>query len=285
MKKNKSSIIWFYILIAAFSAVVIFGMKYLGQLSSERQQQAYFGFTEVEFEKRRLAEQTKFAAFGIKEDLMVTLQDGKEVNLKVALKGKVTVIAQFFSKCPQCENVNFEVLKKVLDSYKDENLQVITVNVNSDAKDIQQMKDYSEKWGEGSSRWWFANTDVEAFNGWAQKNLGFAAFVRTTGLEAKVMPVKHDMGIAVINSTLTMVNKEDVFSARVQREGVSEEQTLAYAQTIQQQLLTSVRIALTGELAQPQEKSYTHIYLAIAAGLFVALISAYFVSKKMRGVN
>ncbi len=285
MKKNKSSIIWFYALIAAFSAVVIFGMKYLGQLSKERQQEQYYGFTHADFEQRRLAELTKFAAFGIKEDLMVTLQDGKEVNLKEALKGKVTVLAQFFSDCPQCENINFEVVKKVLDNFKEEDLQVITVNVNADAKDIEQMRDYSVKWGEGSPRWWFANTNVEAFNGWAQKNLGFAEFERTTGPEAEVMPVKHDMGIVVIDRTLTMVNKEDVFSAKVQREGESEEQTLAYAQTIQQQLMSSIRVALTGEDVKVKEKSYTHIYLAIAAGLFVALISAYFVSKKMKGVN
>ncbi len=95
--KRKTKIIWFYLIVATFSFVVIFGMKLLGQLSREQAQVRYQGFTQAEFEERAQKEREKFKNYGIKEDLMVTLQDGKVVNLKEALKEKVTVFAQFFS--------------------------------------------------------------------------------------------------------------------------------------------------------------------------------------------
>ena len=95
--KRKTKIIWFYLIVATFSFVVIFGMKLLGQLSREQAQVRYQGFTQAEFEERARKEREKFKNYGIKEDLMVTLQDGKVVNLKEALKEKVTVFAQFFS--------------------------------------------------------------------------------------------------------------------------------------------------------------------------------------------
>lgn len=95
--KRKTKIIWFYMIVAALSCVVIFGMRYLGQLSRENAELRYQGFTQADYDQRKQKERDKFKNYGVKEDLFVKLQDGKEVNLKQELKGKVTVFAQFFS--------------------------------------------------------------------------------------------------------------------------------------------------------------------------------------------
>ena len=159
--------------------------------------------------------------------------------------------------------------------------QVVMVNVNADDVDQERMAAYSKIKAKGSTRWWFANTDVEAFNRWAQKNLGFAAFEKNTGPDASVLPVKHDLGIAVIGEDLVMRNKEDIFAAKVQREGMTAEQTEAYGELVHAQLVTSVRKTLTGEELEVTKKPKTHIYLAVFAGLFVAFISAFFIHGKM----
>ncbi len=156
------------------------------------------------------------------------------------------------------------------------------VNVNADDVDQESMAAYSKIKAKGSTRWWFANTaDVEVFNTWAQRNLGFAAFEKNTGLDASVLPVKHDLGIAVIGEDLVMRNKEDVFSAKAPREGMTEEQTEAYGDLVHAQLISSVRKTLTGEELEVGERPKTHIYLSIAAGLFVSFISAFLIHGKI----
>lgn len=95
--KRKSRIVWFYLIIAAFSFVIIFGMRYLGELSKESASRRHLGLTELEIRKAQQAELKKFSQYGLKQDLMVTLQDDRHVNLKEELKGKVTVLVQYFS--------------------------------------------------------------------------------------------------------------------------------------------------------------------------------------------
>jgi len=282
--KKQSTVIWFYAVIACFSFVVIFGMRYLGQVREKRAQESYEGFSKEQYTLMREKDRTKFQNFGIKEDLNVTLHDGREVNLKEALKDKVTVFAQFFSDCPQCKSINFEVLKKVLANYPNEELQIVTVNVNSDVTDLETMKEYaaSENGANGDPRWWFANTDTEKFNEWSQKNLGYAKFFRTEGDAAAVMAVTHDMNISVMGPDLVMVNMENIFSAKVQREGSTAEQAKQHADGVSAQLMRSISQTLSGEIYTDKKESKVHIYLAVAAGLLVAAITGFFVANKMR---
>lgn len=170
----------------------------------------------------------------------------------------------------------------MLEKFDQENLQIVTVNVNGEDVDQESMAAYSKAKAGGSKRWWFANTDTEAFNAWSQRNLGFAEFVKNTGPEAAIMPIQHDLGIAVIGEDLVMRNKEDVFSASVPREGMTEEQTRAYGDLVHAQLTASVRKTLTGEEIEFKGRSKTDIYLAIAAGLLVAFISAFIIQSKIR---
>ena len=100
--KKKSKIIWFYCVITAFCFVIIFGMRYLGELSKHNAQsrhkaQMMKGLTEAEVKIAKEKELQKFSSFGFKEDLMVSLHDGRVLNLKEALKGKVVVMVQYFS--------------------------------------------------------------------------------------------------------------------------------------------------------------------------------------------
>lgn len=100
--KKKSKIIWFYCVITAFCFVIIFGMRYLGELSEYSAQERHKaqmikGLTEEEVKIAKTRDFQKFNMFGLKEDLMVNIHDGRELNLKEALKGKVVVMVQYFS--------------------------------------------------------------------------------------------------------------------------------------------------------------------------------------------
>jgi len=279
---KKSKVIWFYLIIASFSFVVIFGMRYLGQLSRDNSHQRYYKVSVEEREAKLKAEKEMFSQFGIKDELKARLQDGVEVNLKEELAGKVVVFAQYFAECPQCMGTNFELLQNLLDEYDQEDLRVVTVNVRDVDFDQDLMNLFSEAWGKGDGRWLFAHTDVQKFNEWAQQNLGYAKFYDAEGEEALMMPVKHDMGISVIGRDQVMVNKEDIFSAEnISAEGITAEQRTAHGQEIRKQLFESVRKTLTGIEEEVIEKPKTHIYLAISAGLLVAFISAYFVQSKL----
>lgn len=147
---------------------------------------------------------------------------------------------------------------------------------------VEKMKLYWKKQADSNPRWWFANTDVVKFNDWAVKNLGYARFKKAEGEQALLMKIQHDMGIVVIDRNGTMMNKEDVFSAGVQRDGMSKEQTSAYKQLVNAQLMASIRVTLNGEpITTEVKKSKTPIYLAFSAGLFFAIISGFFITKIM----
>ena len=225
----------------------------------------------------------KFSQFGIKEDLQVTIHDGRELNLKEALKGKVSLVIQYFSGCPNCAKDHYLFVEEILKKFPQEDLQVVMINVNEEDKGIEKMKEYADAFVKSETRWWFANTDVPAFNKWAQRNLLFVEFKRSTkpGIE-----VDHDMGIVLVGRDLVMLNKEDVASAGTAREGVSQEVADANKLAIQQQLFDSIEMALQGSWEdqakfEKTKETKTHIYLAVTAGLLVAAISGYFVSKKM----
>lgn len=154
--------------------------------------------------------------------------------------------------------------------------------MNAEDVGIEKMKIYAESQSQNDPRWWFANTDVPAFNDWAEKNLGYARFRKAEGEEALLMKIQHDMGIVVIDRKGVMSNKEDIFSAGIRRDGISEEHTQGYKDLIQAQLMASVRRTLTGEVGEEIKESKTHIYLAIAAGILFAFISGSIVSSLVR---
>lgn len=100
--KKQTSVFWFYSIIAALCFVIIFGMQYWAQLSKERaqryhQEQRIKGLTSEEIAEFKEKERTKFSAYGFHEDLSITLQDGREINIKDELAGKVVVLVQYFS--------------------------------------------------------------------------------------------------------------------------------------------------------------------------------------------
>lgn len=155
--------------------------------------------------------------FPIKEDLELTRQDGEKVMLG-DLKGKVTVLAQFFAVCPMCAERNAVDLKGLYQEFRDHpDFQMVCVTVDPETDGVEQLTGYAEALGAGVEDWWFVTAgDETRTHDYLENELGFF------GVRERRDPVdiaskgkfSHDLGLLVIDRDFNVIGKWPLADAR-----------------------------------------------------------------------
>lgn len=148
--------------------------------------------------------------FPITKDLEATRQDGAKVKLS-DLKGKVTVIAQFFAVCPKCAVRNGERLHKLYSTFsKNPDFHMICITVDPENDDQRRLAAYAEALGAETKNWWFLNAgDVASTHRYLEKELKFLGVrERTDPLEIEANGrYAHDLGLLLVNRDLHVIGK------------------------------------------------------------------------------
>ncbi|BCX49178.1 hypothetical protein HAHE_30860 [Haloferula helveola] len=148
--------------------------------------------------------------FPIEEDLDLVKQDGTEVKLS-DLKGKVTVLAQFFAVCPKCAVRNGSELAEIYKTFGDDpDFRIVCITVDPDEDDQEKLSDYAETLGADPENWWFASAgDRDETHRYLEEELKFFKIrerrdpidIASNGRYA------HDLGFLLIDHDLNVVGK------------------------------------------------------------------------------
>lgn len=160
----------------------------------------------------------------LEENLIATNQDGEEVSL-FDLKEKTWVFAQFFARCPQCGERNYQDLLSLYKKYKDNpNFHLVCITVAPETDTVTKIKEYADALGAETDSWWFLTGDKETMHRYMSKEMKFLDIrERTDEMEiASKGKYAHDLSIAVFAPNLKMVTKRDLFFARSQGEDIVE---------------------------------------------------------------
>jgi protein SCO1 len=106
------------------------------------------------------------------ENIHFTNQQGKEVSLD-DLKGKIIVIDFFFTRCPSICPGMARAMKKLQDSYKqnDTIVQFISISVDPLYDSVPQLKRFSDKYNVDPGTWWLATGNKKDIYNFALKEL------------------------------------------------------------------------------------------------------------------
>ncbi|MBK1826934.1 SCO family protein [Haloferula rosea] len=148
--------------------------------------------------------------FPIEEDLVMTRQDGEEVRMS-DLKGKVTVLAQFFAVCPHCAVRNGAELGDIYATFKDHpDFRMVCISVDPETDGVEELAAYAEALSADPEDWWFTTAgDKQATHDYLEKELGFFKIrerrdpvdIASNGRFA------HDLGFLVIDRDHNVIGK------------------------------------------------------------------------------
>lgn len=148
--------------------------------------------------------------FPIEADLEMTRQDGEPVKLS-DLKGKVTVLAQFFAVCPRCAVRNGSDLRELAETFGgDEDFRILCISVDPETDHVEQLADYGEALGADVSNWWFTTAGDEAHtHRFLEEELKFFKIrERTDPIDiASNGRFAHDLGLLLVDRELNVVGK------------------------------------------------------------------------------
>ena len=155
--------------------------------------------------------------FPIEGDLPMTRQDGRAVGF-TDLRGKVTVLAQFFAVCPHCAVRNGAELQSIGREFGDHpDFRMVCVSVDPETDGVAELKAYSEALGADPDKWWFTRSEDRAeTHRFLEENLRFFKIRERTD------PVDidsngryaHDLGLILIDRDLNVVGKWPLADAR-----------------------------------------------------------------------
>ncbi|MCU0794568.1 MAG: SCO family protein [Akkermansiaceae bacterium] len=162
------------------------------------------------------AEPTK-TFFKIENDLPMTRQDGKAVKF-ADLRGKVTVLAQFFAVCPHCAVRNGAELKSIGDEFGSHpDFRMMCISVDPETDGIPELKAYSEALGAEPEKWWFTRSESrEETHRFLEEELRFFEIrERTEQVDIDSNGrYAHDLGLILIDRDLNVVGKWPLADAR-----------------------------------------------------------------------
>lgn len=155
--------------------------------------------------------------FPIKEDLVATNQEGRQVKLS-ELKGKVWLVAEFFAVCPHCAVRNGEELRKIYDEFKnDPDFHMVCISIDPENDDIAKLRDYSSALSADASDWWFLNAgEIGATHRYLEQELKFF------GVRERKDPkdveangrFSHDLGFILVDRDFNVLGKWPLADAR-----------------------------------------------------------------------
>ncbi len=220
-KMNKSGdakkIAMIYLVVAVLCAIIIGCFMFLGKYSRESAEKNTEAGSRNVVNVQVMSMEESVGLHDIlklEEDFSATNQDGELVNLQ-SLKGKVWVFAQFYGSCPECNKVNFTILRDLYEKYEgDSNFQLVTVSVMEEEDGVASMKSMAQALKAETDKWWFLTTDVDAVNEFCHDHMLYMKFEENTDKEGSGMKgaILHDMGISVFDSNMVMKTKSDVYA-------------------------------------------------------------------------
>lgn len=159
---------------------------------------------------RNIGKQEADGWFPITKDLEAVNQNGDRVKLS-DLKGKVTVIAQFFAVCPKCAVRNGEQLHKLYSTFSgNPDFHIVCITVDPENDDKERLASYAKALGADSRNWWFLNAgDVASTHEYLEKELKFLGVRQRTDpqdIEANGR-YAHDLGFLLVNRDFQVVGK------------------------------------------------------------------------------
>lgn len=174
----------------------------------------------------------------LQNDLTATNQDGKEVSL-YDLKGKVWLFSQFFIRCPQCAQRNFDDLKMFMDEFKsDPDFHMVSMTLNAEHDTVDQIAEYAQLYDASTSRWWFLTGEQDKLRDYVSSEMKFLDVKERTNEEeiSEKGLFAHDLSIALFDKNLNMRAKVDLNFAKGQDEKFYKEMVKQLKVRIQETL-------------------------------------------------
>jgi len=155
--------------------------------------------------------------FPIQHDLEGVNQDGAKVKLS-ELKGKVWLVAEFYSVCPFCAERNGAELKAIYDTYRSNpDFQVVCISVDPAEDKVERLKQYATALGAETKNWWFVNGgDEKATHAYLQDELKFFRIGERkdpADIAAKGR-FSHDLSFMLVDRDWQVVGKWPLADAR-----------------------------------------------------------------------
>jgi protein SCO1 len=148
--------------------------------------------------------------FEIAKDLSATNQDNQAVKLS-DLRGKVWIIAEFFSVCPRCAVRNGEELRVLYDEFKNHpDFHIACISVDPENDKPEKLADYAKALSADTKNWWFLNGgDTATVHNYLEQELKFF------GIRERTDPVDieangryaHDLGFILVDRDFKVIGK------------------------------------------------------------------------------
>lgn len=172
------------------------------------------------------------------ENLTGVNQDGQTVSL-FDLKGKAVVFAQFYSRCSMCLGHNKIIMQELHEELKgNPNVHFVTVTLDPDFDSPEKLKESAKVWNADSQSWWMLNVPKDELTDFCRKQLWYLDYEENAEKTSAADAIKHDMGIAVIDTESKLRAKVNLFELR------SNEQMSLY-EAKKSQLLEMIEISLS----------------------------------------
>ena len=208
---DKKKIILIYTFVALFSAFLIGGFVFLGQLKDIRDEAQRPMAVDI-------GKDSTQEFLQLTQNITLTNQDGNEVSV-FDLKDKVWVFAQFFAKCPMCAERNYTDLLELYKEYKDHpDFMIVCMTVDPDTDNVEKLKEYAKVVDADSKNWVFLTGAREELHSYMSQEMKFLDIRERTVPEEIATKGKyaHDLGLAVFDKDLKMRVKVDLAFARSQ---------------------------------------------------------------------
>ena len=203
---DKTKIIFIYIGVAVISVIILFTAWTFRGKPIKPPEKPYYA------REGSLAPMLK-----LKKDLILTNQDGQEVKIS-DLQGKVWAFAQFYASCPMCVERNSQGLKTLYEAFKDDpDFHLVCITVSPQTDGVKEMKSYAEAIGADTSNWWFLTGDAESLKEYMISEMKYQPIIKRKNPEEAATKgiYAHDMAIAIYNRDLSMIQRQDLYHARL----------------------------------------------------------------------
>lgn len=204
---SRSKIILFYGGVAVASVAMVLFFHNLGRAVPEQP------VSQV----RDVGKETVESFFPIKEDLELVNQEGEEVKLS-DIRGKVTVVTEFFAVCPHCAVRSGIELRELIERFgSNPDFRIVCISVDPETDGPVELKAYAEALDADPRNWWFATAgSKEQTHRYLEKVLGFM------GIRERRDPVdiasngrySHDLGLMLVDRDFNVVGKWPLADAR-----------------------------------------------------------------------
>lgn len=137
----------------------------------------------------------------LEEDLVAINRDGKTVNLGM-LEGKVYVVGHQYTDCPGGCLGMAEVMKELLEKYKDEpRFHLVSISANPADDTPEKMDAWVKDKGVESDKWWFLTGDEKVIRKYVVNQIKMIGSVENTEPEKIAAEGKwsHDLRLFIVD--------------------------------------------------------------------------------------